>query len=77
MRLRQGLRRQRRVRPGGYSAYFLETWNGRRWRLVTAPRLLGFAAGALNGISYSPAQCAAVGAWSGGPISIATLAIAN
>jgi hypothetical protein len=63
--------------PGGHSAYFLEVWNGHRWRLVTAPHPAGFVAGALNGVSCVPARCTAVGAWSGGPIYIATLAMAN
>lgn len=63
--------------PGGHSAYFLEAWNGRSWRLVTAPHPAGFLAGALNGVSCVPARCTAVGAWSGGPIFIATLAMAN
>jgi len=63
--------------PGGQSAYFLEAWNGRRWRLVTAPLPAGFVAGALNGMSCVPARCTAVGAWSGGAVSVATLAMAN
>jgi hypothetical protein len=63
--------------PGGQSAYFLEAWNGQRWRMVTAPHPTGFAAGALNGVSCVPARCTAVGAWSGGPIFVATLAMAN
>jgi len=63
--------------PGGSAAYFLEAWNGSRWRLVTAPLPTGFAQGALNGMSCVPARCTAVGAWSGGPVSVATLAIAN
>lgn len=63
--------------PGGQSAYFLEAWNGRRWHMVTAPHPAGFASGALNGVSCVPARCTAVGAWSGGPIFIATLAMAN
>jgi hypothetical protein len=63
--------------PGGHSAYFLEAWNGRRWRLVTAPHPAGFGSGALNGISCAPARCTAAGAWSGGPIYIATLAMAG
>ena len=63
--------------PGGKAAYFLEAWNGLRWRLVTAPLPAGFAQGALNGISCAPARCTAVGAWSGGPVPIATLAMAN
>jgi len=63
--------------PGGHSAYFLEAWNGRSWRLVTAPHPAGFASGALNGTSCVLARCTAVGAWSGGPIFVATLAMAN
>ena len=63
--------------PGGHSAYFLEAWNGRRWRLVTAPHPAGFGSGALNGTSCAQARCTAVGAWSGGPIYTATLAMAN
>jgi hypothetical protein len=63
--------------PGGNAAYFIEAWNGRNWRLVTAPLPAGFAQGALNGMSCAPAQCTAVGAWSGGPVPVATLAMAN
>ena len=63
--------------PGGQAAYFLEAWNGRSWRLVTAPPPAGFVQGALNGISCVLARCTAVGAWSGGPVSVATLAMAN
>jgi hypothetical protein len=63
--------------PGGHSAYFLEAWNGRSWRLVTAPHPAGFLSGALNGVSCVPVRCTAVGAWSGGPIFTATLAMAN
>jgi hypothetical protein len=63
--------------PGGQAAYFLEAWNGRSWRLVTAPRPAGFTAGALNGTSCALARCTAVGAWSGGPVAVATLAMAN
>jgi hypothetical protein len=63
--------------PGGNAAYFLEAWNGRGWRLVTAPHPVGFAQGALNGISCAPTRCTAVGAWSGGPVPVATLAMAN
>jgi len=63
--------------PGGHSAYFLEAWNGRSWRLVTAPHPAGFASGALNGVSCVPARCTAVGGWSGGPIFVATLAMAG
>jgi hypothetical protein len=63
--------------PGGHSAYFLEAWNGRSWRLVTVPHPIGFTSGALNGISCVPARCTAVGGWSGGPIFVATLAMAR
>jgi hypothetical protein len=63
--------------PDGHPAYFLEAWNGRSWRLITAPHPAGFSSGALNGISCVPARCTAVGAWSGGPISVATLAMAG
>jgi hypothetical protein len=63
--------------PGGHPAYFLEAWNGLRWRLVTAPHPAGFVQGALNGVSCAAARCTAVGAWSGGPINVATLAMAN
>jgi hypothetical protein len=63
--------------PGGHPAYFLEAWNGRSWRLVTVPHPAGFGSGALNGISCALARCTAVGAWSGGPIYTATLAMAN
>ena len=63
--------------PGGNAAYFLQAWNGRHWRLVTAPLPAGFAQGALNGISCAPARCTAAGAWSGGPVPVATLAMAN
>lgn len=63
--------------PGGQAAYFIEAWNGRSWRLVTAPLPAGFTAGALNGMSCALARCAAVGAWSGGAVPVATLAMAN
>ena len=63
--------------PGGMPAYFLEAWNGSKWRLVTAPHPAGFAQGALNGLSCVLARCTAVGAWSGGPVEVATLAMAN
>jgi hypothetical protein len=43
--------------PGGHPAYFLEAWNGRSWRLATAPHPAGFVQGALNGVS-----CARAGA---------------
>ncbi|HEY6935486.1 MAG TPA: hypothetical protein VI452_19000 [Marmoricola sp.] len=61
--------------PGGHPAYFLESWRGHRWRLVPAPHPPGFAAGALNGVSCVVGRCAAVGAWSGGAVAVATLAM--
>jgi hypothetical protein len=63
--------------PGGHPAFFLEAWNGRSWRLMTAPHPAGFTSGALNGVSCVPARCTAVGGWSGGPIFVATLAMAG
>lgn len=63
--------------PGNNEAYFLEAWNGRSWRLVPAPHPAGFGSGALNGMSCVLARCTAVGAWSGGPIFAATLAMAG
>lgn len=63
--------------PGGYSAYFLEAWNGTSWHMVTAPHPAGFTAGALNGVSCVVGHCAAVGGWSGGSIYIADLALAS
>ena len=63
--------------PDGHPAYFLQAWNGLRWRPVTAPLPAGFAAGALNGVSCVPARCTAVGAWSASPVFVATLVMAN
>jgi hypothetical protein len=63
--------------PGGHLAYFLEAWNGQRWRMVIAPHPRGFVSGALNGVSCVPVRCTAVGYWSGGPIFVTTLAMAN
>ena len=63
--------------PDNNGAYFLEAWNGRSWRLVAAPHPAGFGSGALNSMSCVPARCTAVGAWSGGPIFVATLAMAG
>lgn len=63
--------------PGGQTSYFLEAWNGHNWRLVTAPTPTDFAAGALNGTACVLARCTAVGAWSGGAVPVATLAIAS
>lgn len=63
--------------PGGTAAYFLEAWNGKSWRLVTAPVPVDFVSGTLFGMSCHCGRCTAVGAWSGGPIAQATLAMAN
>jgi len=63
--------------PGGFAAYFLEAWNGSTWRLVSAPVPAHFAHGALLGMSCTATRCTAVGAWSGGPVGQATLAMAN
>jgi hypothetical protein len=63
--------------PGGSAAYFIETWNGSSWRLVTAPVPAHFVSGALLGISCAPGRCTAVGAWSGGLVTQQSLALAN
>ncbi len=63
--------------PGGAAAYFLEAWNGKGWRLATVPVPVGFVSGALLGMSCRCGLCTAVGAWRGGPIPQATLAMAN
>jgi hypothetical protein len=63
--------------PGGKAAYFLEAWNGKSWRLLTAPLPVDFVSGTLLGTSCAAARCTAVGAWAGGPIPQATLAMAN
>jgi hypothetical protein len=47
--------------PGHAAAYFVEAWNGRRWRLEPAPRPADFAHGALLGISCAAARCTAAG----------------
>jgi hypothetical protein len=63
--------------PGGLAAYFIEAWNGSRWRLVTAPVPAHFVSGALLGMSCAPKRCTAVGAWSGGVVTQQPLALAN
>jgi hypothetical protein len=63
--------------PGGLAAYFVEAWNGSSWRLETTPVPAGFEHGALLGMSCRCGMCTAVGAWSGGPVPQATLAMAN
>lgn len=51
--------------PGGLAAYFIESWDGRSWRLQTAPHPSDFLHGALLGISCRRARCVAVGAYTG------------
>lgn len=51
--------------PGHAAAYFIESWNGRRWRLEPAPHPAHFAHGALLGVSCASSRCAAVGAYAG------------
>jgi hypothetical protein len=51
--------------PGGAADYFIESWNGRRWRLEAAPHPAGFAHGALLAMSCASARCTAVGAYTG------------
>lgn len=63
--------------PDGHPAYYVESWNGGRWRLQPAPHPAGFLGGSLNGMSCTGAGCTAVGGWTGGRISVSTLAIAN
>lgn len=63
--------------PGGGAAYFIESWNGKRWRLKTAPHPSGFQRGALLGMSCAPRRCTAVGAYTGRTRLQVTLAMAN
>jgi len=51
--------------PDHAAAYFIESWDGKRWRLQSAPHASGFTHGALLGISCASARCAAVGAYAG------------
>ena len=61
----------------GASDYFVESWNGRGWRLQAGPRPAGFAHGALLGISCARTRCTAVGAYTG-PVHVQlTLAMTN
>lgn len=63
--------------PGGAAAYFIEAWNGRRWRLEPTPRPAGFMRGALLAMSCASARCTAVGAYTG-PVRLqVTLAMAG
>jgi hypothetical protein len=63
--------------PDHAAAYFIESWNGKRWRLEPAPHPPGFAHGALLGISCASARCAAVGAYAGKVHIQDTLAMTN
>lgn len=63
--------------PAHAAAYFIEAWNGRRWRLEPAPQPADFAHGALLGISCASARCTAVGAYTGQVRLQATLAMAG
>jgi hypothetical protein len=63
--------------PDHAAAYFIESWNGKRWRLEPAPHPSDFAHGALLGISCASARCAAVGAYAGKVHIQDTLAMSN
>ncbi len=63
--------------PDHAAAYFIESWNGKRWRLEPAPHPSDFAHGALLGISCESTRCAAVGAYAGKVHIQDTLAMAN
>lgn len=63
--------------PHGDAAYFIESWNGRGWRLEPAPRPRDFAHGALLAMSCSGARCMAVGAYTGSRRLQVTLAMAG
>jgi hypothetical protein len=63
--------------PGGAAAYFIESWNGRRWRLEAVPHPADFQRGALLAIACAPARCTAVGAYTGSVRIQVTLAMAD
>jgi hypothetical protein len=63
--------------PDHAAAYFIESWDGKRWRLQPAPHPSDFAHGALLGISCASAGCAAVGAYAGKVHIQDTLAMTN
>jgi len=63
--------------PDHAAAYFIESWDGKRWRLQSAPHASGFTHGALLGISCASARCAAVGAYAGKVHIQDALAMAN
>lgn len=63
--------------PGGAAAYFVESWNGRHWRLQPVPVPTGFMHGALLGMSCVVGGCTGVGAYTGTVRLQVTLAMAN
>jgi hypothetical protein len=63
--------------PDHAPAYFIESWNGKRWQLEPAPHPADFAHGALLGIACTAARCTAVGAYTSQVRLQATLAMAN
>jgi hypothetical protein len=63
--------------PHAVAAYFIESWDGKRWRLEPAPHPAGFGPGALLGIACTSARCTAVGAYAGRVRTQVTLAIAG
>jgi hypothetical protein len=63
--------------PGGAPAYFIESWNGERWRLEAVPHPADYAHGALLGMSCALVRCTAVGAYRGRVHLQSTLAMAN
>jgi hypothetical protein len=63
--------------PADRTQYFIESWNGKRWRLEPAPHPADFAHGALLGISCASAPCTAVGGYTGQGRLQVTLAIAG
>ncbi len=63
--------------PHGSAAYFVETWNGRAWTLVTVPHPAGYQHGALLSMSCSTTRCTAVGADATTTVLQATLAVGN
>jgi hypothetical protein len=63
--------------PGHRTQYFIEFWNGKRWRLAPAPHPADFAHGALLGISCASARCTGVGAYTGSVRLQVTLAIGD
>jgi hypothetical protein len=64
--------------PHGAAAYFVESWDGKQWRLEATPFPADFARGALLAISCAASQrCTAVGAYTGRVRIQVTLALAR